>query len=390
MTCFSACLFAQENRDSVPVQKQKDIIDVIRPIFNLNQKKFDSIRSNKKVQFSIVPGAGSESGGGGAAVVTAFNAAFFLGKDSSTSMSLVTFTPWFDFNGKFVLPFRNIIWLPNDFLLWRGDTRFMIYPQYTWGLGGKNIEEEKILLDYTYLRFYHNAVKKVKGLFYLGAGYDLDYHFNISAEGDSGLLHDIEINGQEVLKNAVSSGPVLNFLVDTRRNAINPKNGVYIAADYRINPTWLGSTTSWQSLYLDVRRYFPLDKKKYNLIAVWSYYWGVTNGTVPYLDLPSIGWDYFSRSGRGFKQNRYRGKNLIYGEGEYRREITANGLLGIVVFTNFHSVSEYTSNKFSYWNIAGGAGLRVKFNKISKSNIALDFGFSKDYWGFYLGLGEVF
>ncbi len=392
LTCmgfFSVGLIAQQYKDSVPVSEQKDIIDVIRPLFHLDKKKFDSIRSNKKVQFSFVPGAGSAPGGG-RAILTAFNAGFFLGKDSSTSMSLVTFSPWFDFNGKFVLPFRNIIWLPNDFLLWRGDTRFMIYPQYTWGLGGKNNEDSKVLLNYTYFRFYHNAVRKVKGLFYFGVGYDLDYRFNVSIEGDTSHLHDLNVFDQQLLEKTVSSGPVLNFLVDTRRNALNPENGVYFAADYRFNPTWLGSTDSWQSVYIDFRKYFSLEKKRQNLIALWSYFWGVTNGYAPYLDLPSIGWDYYGKSGRGFLQNRYRSKRLIYGELEYRKQISANGLWGFVVFTNLHSVSEYVTNNFSYWNVAGGAGLRVKFNKLSRSNIALDFGFSKDYWGIYLGLGEVF
>jgi len=32
----------------------------------------------------------------------------------------------------------------------------------------------------------------------------------------------------------------------------------------------------------------------------------------------------------------------------------------------------------------------LKFNKISKTNISLDFGFSKDFFGIDLALGELF
>jgi hypothetical protein len=35
-------------------------------------------------------------------------------------------------------------------------------------------------------------------------------------------------------------------------------------------------------------------------------------------------------------------------------------------------------------------GLRIKFNKISRTNIELDLGSSKDYTGIYLFLGEAF
>jgi len=81
---------------------------------------------------------------------------------------------------------------------------------------------------------------------------------------------------------------------------------------------------------------------------------------------------------------------LVYFESEYRRDISGNGLWGFVLFTNIHSVSEYQGNDFHYWHPAAGAGLRMKFNKISRTNIALDFAVSKDFNGIYVGLGEAF
>jgi len=60
------------------------------------------------------------------------------------------------------------------------------------------------------------------------------------------------------------------------------------------------------------------------------------------------------------------------------------------LFANLHSVSEYLGNQFEYWHPAGGAGLRIKFNKISRTNIGIDLGLSKDFTGIYLSLGEAF
>ena len=127
------------------------------------------------------------------------------------------------------------------------------------------------------------------------------------------------------------------------------------------------------------------------MLALWTFYWSVLDSHAPYFDLPSIGWDpYQQRSGRGFSQNRYRGTGLLYAEAEYRRDITGNGLLGFVLFANANTVSEPVTEKYIYIHPAAGAGLRIKFNKKSGTNIALDYGMSRSYRGIYLNLGETF
>jgi hypothetical protein len=393
MGCFIISVSAQQPglTDTTSSVPQKDVIDILKKLFKADQKKADSSRVKKKFQFSLIPVAGSVAGGG-RAVATAFNAAFYTGNDATTSLSTITFSPWFTFDGKFVLPFRNLIWLPNNVLLSKGDTRFMIYPQYTWGLGGNTNSDNKALIEYNYLRFYHSFLKRTGKSTYFGAGYDLDYHFNASVDKDSLALAALPLfdYGKELRKSGTSSGPVVNFLIDSRRNSLNPPKGSFLAIDYRFNLDYLGSTFNWQSIFIDVRKYFPFDKRRQNLLAVWSYYWAVTYGKAPYLDLPSIGWDYYNRSGRGFQQNRYRGRRLLYFESEYRRDISRNGFWGFVLFSNIHSVSEYEGNHFGYWHPAAGAGLRIKFNKISRTNIGLDFAMSKDFTGIYLSLGEAF
>jgi hypothetical protein len=377
--------------DTTTLLKQKDLIDIMRKLFNVDQKKTDSTRLKKKFQFSLIPAVGSAPGGG-RAVATAFNAAFYTGKESTTSLSTITFSPWFTFAGKFVLPIRSLIWLPNDILLSKGDLRYMVYPQYTWGLGGNTDQDHKVLVQYRYVRFYQSFLKKAGKKIFLGAGYNLDYHYNVDVENDSVGTPDIAFFDyiNEYKENSVSSGPVVNFLLDSRRNSINPTGGSYFAVDYRFNTEFLGSTSNWQSILVDFRKYFPFKNHGQNLLAIWSYYWGVTKGRASYLDLPSIGWDNYNRSGRGYEQNRYRGKSLLYFESEYRKDITRNGFWGFVVFANLHSVSEYPDNNLVYWHPAAGAGLRIKFNKISGSNIGIDLAMSKNYTGIYLLLGEAF
>jgi hypothetical protein len=85
----------------------------------------------------------------------------------------------------------------------------------------------------------------------------------------------------------------------------------------------------------------------------------------------------------------YRGRTLFYLESEYRRDITENGLLGFVVFTNVNTVSG-SGTLFSSWHPAAGTGLRIKFNKGSNTNIGVDYAGSKGYSSLIFSLGEAF
>ena len=126
------------------------------------------------------------------------------------------------------------------------------------------------------------------------------------------------------------------------------------------------------------------------MVAVWSYLWTALNNNVPFLDLPAIGYEPYQRSGRGIEQKRYRGKSLFYMEGEYRSDLRDDGLLGYVVFANTNITTGPGNGRLSGPHPALGAGLRVKFNKRSNTNMALDFAVSKGYSTVILNLGEAF
>jgi hypothetical protein len=81
---------------------------------------------------------------------------------------------------------------------------------------------------------------------------------------------------------------------------------------------------------------------------------------------------------------------MLYGEAEQRFRLSANGLFGAVVFANVTSVSEFSSQQFKYWHPGAGFGLRLKFNKYSDANLALDLGFSENFWSAWINIGEVF
>jgi hypothetical protein len=149
--------------------------------------------------------------------------------------------------------------------------------------------------------------------------------------------------------------------------------------------------TNYWSLTIDLRRYFKPFVNSDNILALWSYNWFTFNGNVPYLNLPSRAWDAYSNMGRGYIQSRFRGKNLLYVETEYRFSITRNGFLGGVVFANAQSVTDWPSNKFQTIYPAVGTGIRIKINKHSNTNVCIDYAFGLNGSnGLFINLGEVF
>ncbi|WP_345951653.1 BamA/TamA family outer membrane protein [Mucilaginibacter sp. PAMB04274] len=375
---------------------QKDLLDVFKAVFKPKTRSPVSLNpAQDKVFFSFLPTASTIPDGGGKMFITSTTAGFYLGDQQTTNLSSFTFTPYFNFKGRFGLPLRSSIWFKNNQWFLLGDTRFMVYPQDTWGLGGNQPEENRMRVDYKYVRFYQSLLRRVTSYFFAGVGYNMDYHMRIKTRQEGTNLQDLSdyAFGTEYGQNSLSSGISLNLLYDTRNNSINPLPGCYSNLVYRLNTPVLGSNRVWHSLYADMRKYIslsPHNTTRQNTLALWTYYWTTLDRGAPYLSLPSIGWDLYNRSGRGIEQNRYRGQSLWYTEAEYRRSITRNGLLGFVLFANMTTVSEPDTRQFNYFHPAGGGGLRIKFNKASNTNIAIDYGFSKGYSSIRLNLGEAF
>ena len=380
-----ATSFCYAQNDTIVVQK-KDILDVLYKIFNKN----DSIRkdNDKHIAFSLLPvpvGANSNNG-----LVISFLTTFYLGEDhEKTKMSQVSFSPYFSFSNQYVFPVQSYIYTKDDKWNLIGDYRYLIYPQLTYGLGEHNTKEEMSTLDYQQWRFYQFVTRKIIGNFRLGMGLLLDNYQNISEE--SYIEEDTDyvkyMNGD--FSDESSFGYAFQALYDSRKNNVNPEEGLYIEADLRINTSG-AEDKKWQSIYIDARKYHSFNKYKHRVWASRAFYWSTFGGKPHYLDLPSIGWDREGKTGRGFTKNRYRSNALLYFETEYRTDISRNGFFGAVFFANISSVSKLETYQFSKWNPAVGTGFRVKWNKRNNSNLALDFGVSKNDWSLRLGLTENF
>ncbi|MBX2964428.1 MAG: hypothetical protein KF687_18110 [Cyclobacteriaceae bacterium] len=379
---FAFNSLAQE-RDTAGI----DLIDIL--IGKKKKEQTNKIRKEKNVHFSLFPAAVNVPGGG-RAVITAVNAAFFIGNPQTTNLSNIYLIPYTNFADRYGLYIRPNIWLPDNILDLTGDYRIAHFPQSTWGLGGDSQQGDESLIDSDYIRVYQNALFRLSGFWFAGPGYALDYHYNISESDYTGKGH-LDRYEEIPLPTVTSSGLAANLQFDSRKNAINPIGGAYLLINWRWNSTGLGSTFTNNSLFIDGRKYLLLSNFRDHVLAFRSYYWTIIDGDVPYLHLPATNWaPNFGIASRGFELGRYRSNAMLYGEAEQRLQLSQNGLFGVVGFINVASASEYQTQQFKYWQVGAGAGIRTKLNKFSNTNLSIDFGFSKDFWGVWLNIGEMF
>lgn len=370
--------------------RQTDLIDIGKTIVTIKKKPM-KVDPDKNVYFSILPSS-TVPGGTGRALVTSTTAGMYLGPKETTNLSTATFAPYWNFKNRYGLPLHTSVWFPDNTWTIQGDTRFLHYPQFTWGLGTSNDYSHSVLVDYNYIRFYQNVLKRIQPFLFVGVGYALDFHTSIHADDPTIDLKQYTQYEHGTAGNSFSSGITLNLLYDSRNTEQASLPGAYTNIIYRVNPPFLGSNNLWSSIYIDLRKYLSLNPAKptqQNTLAFWTYLWSAFNKSTPYLDLPNIGWDPYNRSGRGIDQSRYRGQSLFYFETEYRRDITNNGLLGFVLFSNINTVSG-SGTMFKAWHPAAGGGLRVKFNKGSRTNVGADYGFSNNYRAILFSVGEAF
>ncbi len=317
---------------------------------------------------------------------------FGAGQAPGTTLSVISSLVYFTALRQFGLQTYGSVFTRYNKLLFQADWRYLNTSQPTYGLGGIQPTANQSNMDFDLLRFQQVLMKRIGPHIYMGGGYDYDAYLSIDDKGDTAghVTPFLAYNGGQPVVQTVATGPEVAALRDSRSNPINSKSGSYLSARIAGYPTWLGSSTDWATMVLDLRTYLRPAKWWPGILALRSYDW-LTVGRPPYMELPAIGWDREALVGRGYGQGRIRGSQFVYGEGEERMPVTANGLIGVVFFLNVSSFANPTNQQFSTLDPGYGVGLRLKFNKVTDQNVRFDFGWGKDgSHGLWLGLNEAF
>lgn len=374
--------------------KKKDSILVIKPV--------------KNSFFLIIPIIGSQPATGFSyGLVTQYT---FKGKLLGDKYSSLNLGAVYTEKKQLLINVKNSVMMKHNKIFLSGDWRFYIFSQANYGLGTDiiprpsqdkdfDINTLKEPMDYNYLKFHQTASWEVKDNYYVGAGVHLDWYTTITDNNlniANGILTNhynyskkYDFNENEYFVNGVS----LNLLYDSRDNQINTNHGMFANINYRFNPAISKNQYTSSVLFMEYRYFLPLSKyNKQHVFCVWATGQFVTAGIVPYLNLPSLGWDQRSRSGKGYIQGLFRGQKLVNFETEYRFPISCNKLISGTVFANITSTSDIDRNirLFQYMQPAAGVGLRILIDKATRTNLVMNYAWGRHSKAFYLNAGETF
>lgn len=253
------------------------------------------------------------------------------------------------------------------------------YPNKFFGIGNDTPDEAEELYTPRRGGFTLAFLKQLKKGFYLGMQYEFRTWSIIEKEEgrslDSGLIQGSD--------SGTISGLIFQANYDTRDHLFAPVKGNYAQVLYKWYPKFLGSSSEYTTLLLDLRKYFPLFSG--HVFAARAYIQS-QSGDVPFLELSRLGGPYLLR---GYYEGRYRGKHLAALEAEYRLPLFWR--FGMVVFGGLGDIgSTFSELDFKGLKPSYGAGLRFLFDKKEKIWLRLDVAFGEGTSGFYVSVFEAF
>lgn len=388
------------------INRQYDFGDLLRNVLH-PKKKADTLHKGSGI--TIVPNVAANPTIGAQLGIKAV-AGKKLGNDPNTLMSVAATSA--SITSKGIIYFyvnHNIFTSGNKWNL-QGNIVIAktVTPDYGLGIGhntGSGSTTDEILADpahkvYALHSVYFNArekvYKEVAKNFFVGAGLSAEIRSDIDQKDtiNNATPFSVYNNRHGFPKDHyVSSGFLFNAEYTSRDNPNRAYKGIYADAGFRINQTWIGSTKNSVQFTTDFRKYFSLSTVNPDeVLAVWN--WGsyLLSGAIPYLELPGTARDGTFRSGRGYTSQYFKGTQFNDTEVEYRFPILKNKFISGVTFVSMQTGNdEHGTRLFRVFQPAGGGGLRVLFNKATRTNLALDYAFGKfGNKGFFLNLNESF
>ena len=250
-------------------------------------------------------------------------------------------------------------------------------------------EGQDIQLVYSELRNFIvlEYSRKIIGDFYLGVlylGTQTNYRFNEGTDEQNEFTKRF-FEENDIKDNFISSLG-LNVSFDNRDYVYYPTSGASFSIRPKVFRSWLGSDNDY--LDTDFNATYFRSWTFRNVLGI-SLAGGIASGDVPFDGYQTYG----TRNNlRGYPGGKYRGKNMVALQAEYRRII--HNRWGAVAFAGTGSVWGNDQEEESFersWLPSAGIGARYMVSKEKRINIRLDYALGVDgNQGLYFGIMEAF
>jgi len=262
----------------------------------------------------------------------------------------------------------------------QANLQYSDFPDQFYGIGAGTTDAMKEPFSSRFWKLSVEALKKVRGPLNLGFQYFFD-STRLTEVKAGGLLESPNTPGSA---GGIVSGFGYFMTYDSRDSIFYPTAGSFHQFSAMVFGRGLGSNFTFNRLYLELRRYIRFS---YAHCLAFQTRCLIQTGNPPFWRMGLLGGP---ESMRGYYLGRYRDRNMIALQAEYRW-VPILWRFGLVAFAGLGDVAATLGGfdlgrlRYSY-----GVGLRFVVDAKQRLNLRLDFGFGHDTSGVYFTAGEAF
>ncbi|GAB4016759.1 BamA/TamA family outer membrane protein [Spirosoma koreense] len=283
---------------------------------------------------------------------------------------------------QFIAAINGTTYFPGERYILNYQLSYSNFPDKFWGLGKEAPDKGEEAYTFQQYYVYLHFQRKLQERFFAGLLYEYQRLLSVDYQ-PGGLFDRLDVPGRFPYH---VSGAGLSLTYDSRNNAFAPDRGAFLQVYFNHFAPLFGSDFRYTNYVIDFRRFLRTYRDQVLAIQAYGFF---NAGQVPLRSLASFGG---SNSMRGFYDGRYRSKNQVVIQAEYR--VPLFWRLGAVGFVGIGNVASRVQNlNFEDLKYSFGAGARVALDRKERLNLRIDYGWGIGQSvsnGLYFQLGEAF
>ncbi|GHE49142.1 BamA/TamA family outer membrane protein [Sphingobacterium griseoflavum] len=303
--------------------------------------------------------------------------------DTLNRLSELQAFTFFTFKGQYGLVLDNAVYGDQDEWFFLGETKIQQFPLSYYGIGPATGADHPARVDAFQVLFKQRVLRKIRNNLFAGPEVDYQLLSGVKFEQPANASpYPIPTGGEGTKNLGIGAGMVY----DNRHNVLNVREGLFGELAYLKTFRGFLSDHSFGTVNMEVRSFHPLGKNK---VLAWQLRGQFVHGDVPFNQLALLGGD---RLMRGYYLGRYRDRNLLAAQAEYRiLPFAFSKRLGAAAFASAGAVSPTWSGfQARHLRVAGGMGIRYLLFPKKDIYLRFDVGFTKEGANFYIFNGEAF
>ena len=329
-----------------------------------------------------------------------------FGTDTTVRKSNARLVAWISAKKQTTLQLTHTIFTKGEKYYFSGELSYYNLTFKYFGIGNNTSRNDEVFIKYPLFVFDEKALTKIGSNLFVGVRYRLTGVGDVELQNPGDYsptnppvvyeqLKNFRGLGDQTKGTIISSGLGPALLYDGRDNVLATYTGNFIDAHVLFNGGVLGSDYRFTRYQLDARHFNPLFGSNNTILAL-QFMGQYHSGNVPFRELPgmgaTLGGAIYNNSYlmRGIYEARFRERQFTTVQGEIRQRLfwRINGAAFLAAGQVGYNISDYS---FGGIKLAGGGGLRFRFNRRDRLNVRLDYGVGSGHnSGVIFAVGEAF